>query len=149
MRFYLCLFLAVVLALHVHCEHHRRPHGRHKRPHLKAFRHDTATDEPEMEKEGHSTSYEYGDTEEGDVSVEGEDVGSGQKPHPVHSVTNGCFNKLTGNHVKEEGFEFHPPTCMLCRCSMGRLHCVEACQEDFDQDAEGLVNYSDANEDEE
>lgn len=149
MRFYLWLFFAVALALHVHCKRQHRHHGHHKRPHPESFRHNAVVDGPEVEK-GHSASYEYGDTEEGDVSVEGEDVGSGQKPHPVHTVTNGCFNKLTGNDVEEGGFEFHPSTCMLCRCSMGRLHCVEACQKDFDQVAEDLVDYSDASiEDEE
>lgn len=128
MKFYLwlALFFAVVLAVA-----HSKQHHSLKRPHSGSFRHNAAVDRHGVEKSegGRPTSYEHEDTEEGDVSVEGEDVTSAQKPHPMHTVTEGCFNKLTGNVVHEQDFEFYPPTCMLCQCSFERLHCVEVCRE--------------------
>ena len=154
MKFYLWLSFAVVVLAVSHGKHHPNHHGHHKRPHpADSFRHSTVEDgDGTVEKfEGvdpTSNSYEYDDTEEGDVSVEGEDVASGQEPLQVQTVTHGCFNKLTGNVVEEEDFEFYPPTCTLCRCSIGRLHCVEACQLDSDLAGQGPEDHSELSSDE-
>lgn len=150
MKFSLWLSFAVVVLAVAHGKHHPHHHSPHKHPHAAdSSRHSTAEDGDgavEKVKGLHptSTSYEYDDTEEGDVSVEGEDVSSGQEPHQVQTVTQGCFNKLTGNEVEEEDFEFHPSTCTLCRCSNGRLHCVEACKLDSDLATHGPEDHSEA-----
>ena len=154
MKFYLWLSFVVVVLAVAHGKHLPHHHGHHKRPHpADSFRHSTAEDGDgavEKFKGVHPTSasYEYDDTEEGDISVEGEDVASGQESHQVQTVTHGCFNKLTGNVVEEEDFEFYPPTCTLCRCSIGRLHCVEACQPNSDLVAQGPEDHSELASDE-